>query len=91
MFAEVIKILSDAYTAVFDWFNQFIGSIPGMLQFVFAMIALAVIYRFLLAPIFTHSANFHSISGMGSDRVKPSSESKSQSYDDYMSENYWRF
>ena len=70
MFQSIMSLLAEAYTAVFDWFNDFVGSIPGMLQFVFAMIAISIIYRFVLSPVFTSLPNFHSVSGLGSDRVK---------------------
>ena len=70
MFQPIFEIISTAYTAVFDWFSDFVGSIPGMLPFVYAMIAISIIYRFVLSPVFTSSPNFHSVSGLGSDRVK---------------------
>lgn len=76
MFVEIMSSLATGVTAVYDWFCDILTSFGSQcVTFVFGMIFLGVIYRFLLAPAMSHAGNFTGsmsglTSGFGSDSVR---------------------
>lgn len=68
MMGDALSLLSDAFSAVMNWWDQITNAIPGSRQIIIAAFVMFGAIRFLVSPIFG--------TGMGSDfAFKPKSDS----------------
>lgn len=63
MFTQIIGMMTEAVTFVYDTFNAFVNG--SFFSLFITMFVLVIVVRFLIIPIIGHGLN------VGSDRVKP--------------------
>ena len=63
MFTQIIGMMTEAVTFVYETFNAFVNG--SFFSLFITMFVLVIVVRFLIIPIIGHGLN------VGSDRVKP--------------------
>lgn len=69
MWSEILLMFSNIINFVFNTFTTLFNAIPGAWDTVFTLIVITMVFRFILAPLFS--------GGSGSDNAKKRKDSES--------------